>query len=67
VIRPEIQQSFEDFIFLSLNTCLIYRFFRKHLEISIKRSIFASTNPTTPIYDAYYGGTSLFIYKGGNI
>ena len=31
------------------------------LEFPIKKSIFAATNPTTPLNDAYHGGTSLFI------
>ena len=36
------------------------RFSKKHLEIPIKKRIFAATNPTTPLNDAYHGGTSLF-------
>ena len=31
------------------------------MEFPIKKSIFAATNPTTPLNDAYHGGTSLFI------
>ena len=27
-----------------------------------KKRIFAATNPTTPLNDAYHGGTSLFIW-----
>ena len=36
-------------------------FLRKYLEIPTKKRIFAATNPTTPLNDAYHGGTSLFI------
>ena len=36
-------------------------FEEKYLECPIKKSIFAATNPTTPLNDAYHGGTSLFI------
>ena len=35
---------------------------RKYLEIPTKKRIFAATNPTTPLNDAYHGGTSLFIW-----
>ena len=38
------------------------RFSKKHLEIPTKKRIFAATNPTTPLNDAYHGGTSLFIW-----
>lgn len=31
------------------------------MEFPIKKSIFVATNPTTPLNDAYHGGTSLFI------
>ena len=31
------------------------------MEFPIKKSIFAATNSTTPLNDAYHGGTSLFI------
>ncbi len=37
-------------------------FLRKYLEIPTKKRIFAATNPTTPLNDAYHGGTSLFIW-----
>ena len=37
-------------------------FLRKYLEIPTKKPIFAATNPTTPLNDAYHGGTSLFIW-----
>ena len=40
---------------------LICRFQRKCLQIPNKKLIFAATNPTTPLNDAYHGGTSLFI------
>ena len=39
------------------NGKIIYGF-----RVSIKKSIFAATNPTTPLNDAYHGGTSLFIW-----
>ena len=35
---------------------------RKYLEIPTKKRIFSATNPTTPLNDAYHGGTSLFIW-----
>ena len=34
---------------------------KKIFGVSNKKSIFAATNPTTPLNDAYHGGTSLFI------
>ena len=37
-------------------------FLRTYLEIPTKKRIFAATNPTTPLNDAYHGGTSLFIW-----
>ena len=37
-------------------------FLRKYLEIPTKKRIFVATNPTTPLNDAYHGGTSLFIW-----
>ena len=33
----------------------------KSFENLTKKRIFAATNPTTPLNDAYHGGTSLFI------
>ena len=42
--------------------CQSSRFLRKHLVDPILKRIFAATNPTTPLYDAYHGGTSLFIW-----
>ena len=42
--------------------CMKCSFLRKHLEIPTKKRIFAATNPTTPLNDAYHGGTSLFIW-----
>ena len=38
------------------------QFSKKYLEIPTKKRIFAATNPTTPLNDAYHGGTSLFIW-----
>ena len=38
---------------------MIRRFPRKSLVFPIKKRIFAATNPTTPLNDAYHGGTSL--------
>ncbi len=37
------------------------RFSKKHLEIPTKKRIFAATNPTTPLNDAYHGGLR-FLY-----
>ena len=37
------------------------QFSKKTFGDSDKKRIFAATNPTTPLNDAYHGGTSLFI------
>ena len=38
------------------------QFSKKTFGDSDKKRIFAATNPTTPLNDAYHGGTSLFIW-----
>ena len=46
---------------LTVKSLIFCFFFLKNLHISRKSSTFAPTNPTTPLNDAYHGGTSLFI------
>lgn len=38
------------------------QFSKKIFGDSDKKAYFAATNPTTPLNDAYHGGTSLFIW-----
>ena len=38
------------------------QFSKKIFGDSDKKRIFAATNPTTPLNEAYHGGTSLFIW-----
>ena len=57
--KQRLEDRLEDF--LSKKHRLICRFQRKCLQIPNKKLILAATNPTTPLNDAYHGGTSLFI------
>ena len=45
-----------------LNPMHEMQFSKKIFGDSDKKRIFAATNPTTPLNDAYHGGTSLFIW-----
>ena len=59
MIHNEILWKIELF---ALNSPFYKQIFKKSLEIPTKKHISAATNPTTPLNDAYYGGTSLFIW-----
>ena len=56
MIHNEILWKLELF---ALNSPFYKQIFKKSLEIPTKKHISAATNPTTPLNDAYYGGTSL--------
>ena len=45
-----------------LNPMHEMQFSKKIFGDSDKKRIFAATNPTTPLNEAYHGGTSLFIW-----
>ena len=45
-----------------LNPMHKMQFSKKIFGDSDKKRIFAATNPTTPLNEAYHGGTSLFIW-----
>ena len=49
----------------ALNSSFYKQIFKKKFGDSDKKHIFAATNPTTPLNDAYHGGTSLFIWVYG--